>query len=43
MGCITAKNLRRVIKELDLDVDENEVQEMIDKADTNNDGVVSEE
>ena len=43
MGCITAKNLRRVIKELNLDVDENEVQEMIDKADTNNDGVVSEE
>lgn len=26
MGCISAKNLRRVIKELDLHIDENEIQ-----------------
>ncbi len=41
MGCITAKNVRRVIKELGLEVDENELQDMVEKADVNNDGVVS--
>jgi Ca2+-binding EF-hand superfamily protein len=43
MGCITAKNLRRVLKELDVAVDENEIQEMIERADLNNDGVVTED
>ena len=43
MGCITAKNLRRVVKELELSLEESEIQEMIERADVNNDGVVSEE
>ena len=43
MSCISAKNLRRVVKELDLKIDENEIQEMIDRADINNDGVITED
>jgi Ca2+-binding EF-hand superfamily protein len=43
MGCITAKNLRRVLKELDLQLDESEIQEMVERADLNNDGVVTED
>lgn len=43
MGCITAKNLRRVLKELELQVDENEIQDMVERADLNNDGVITED
>jgi len=41
MGCISSKNLRRVIKELDMDIEEGEIQDMIDRADSNDDGVVN--
>lgn len=43
MGCVSAKNLRRVVKELDLQIDEAEIQEMIERADLNNDGVVTQD
>lgn len=43
MGCVSAKNLRRVVKELDLQIDEVEIQEMIERADLNNDGVVTQD
>jgi Ca2+-binding EF-hand superfamily protein len=43
MGSISAKNLRRVVKEVGLDIEESYIQEMIERADVNNDGVVSEE
>lgn len=40
-GFVSAKNLRRIAKELGQNISENEVQEMIDKADLDNDGLVS--
>ena len=42
-GFISIKNLRRVAKELGETIDESELQEMIERADTNGDGLVSEE
>jgi centrin-1 len=42
-GYIGIKNLRRIAKELGETMDDNELQEMIDRADTDNDGLVSEE
>jgi len=40
-GFISIKNLRRVAKELGETIDESELQEMIERADTDNDGLVS--
>mgnify|MGYP002359223219 CR=1 FL=1 len=42
-GYISIKNLRRVAKELGETIDDSELQEMIERADTDNDGLVSEE
>lgn len=42
-GFISIKNLRRVAKELGETIDESELQEMVERADTNGDGLVSEE
>ena len=42
-GFITVRNLRRAIKELGIDVDEEELQKMIEVADADGDGRVSEE
>lgn len=42
-GFVSAKNLRRITKQLNQKIDEQELQEMIDKADLDNDGLVSEE
>ena len=42
-GFISVKNLRKITKELGEMIDENELQEMIDKADLDHDGLVSEE
>ena len=42
-GFISIKNLRRVAKELGETIDESELQEMVERADTDNDGLVSEE
>lgn len=42
-GFISIKNLRRVAKELGETIDDSELQEMIERADTDNDGLVSEE
>ena len=39
-GCITIKNLRRVAKELGEAMDDNELNEMIERADSNKDGLV---
>lgn len=41
VGYISIKNLRRVAKELGETIDDSELQEMIERADTDNDGVVS--
>lgn len=38
---ITIKNLRRVAKELGETMDDNELQEMIDRADSDEDGIVT--
>lgn len=40
---ISKKDLRRVVKELGLPIDETEMEEMIDKADLDADGLVSDE
>lgn len=40
---VSIKNLRRVCKELGETISEHELQEMIDRADKDNDGLVSEE
>ena len=42
-GFISIKNLKRVIKDLGQNIDEHELQEMIEKADQDHDGLVSEE
>ena len=42
-GFISIKNLRRVAKELGETIDDSELQEMVERADTDNDGLVSEE
>jgi Ca2+-binding EF-hand superfamily protein len=42
-GFISIKNLKRVIKDLGENIDEHELQEMIEKADQDHDGLVSEE
>ena len=40
-GYLSAKNLRRVADDLGLDCPQQELQEMIDRADTDRDGLVS--
>lgn len=40
---MSAKNLKKITKELGLSIDEQELQLMIDRADLDNDGLVSEE
>ena len=42
-GYISIKNLRRIVRELGDTVEEYELQEMIDRADLDKDGLVSEE
>ena len=42
-GYISIKNLRRVAKELGETIEDSDLQEMIERADTDNDGLVSEE
>lgn len=42
-GFVSAKNLRRIVKQLGQNIDEQELQEMVDKADLDNDGLVSED
>ncbi|MCL4115463.1 UNVERIFIED_CONTAM: hypothetical protein GTU68_050494 [Idotea baltica] len=42
-GFISIKNLRRIVKELGESISEQELQEMIDRADLDNDGLVSED
>lgn len=40
-GFISIKTLKRVVKDLGENIDEHELQEMIEKADADNDGLVS--
>ena len=40
-GLISIKNLRRVAKELGETMDDNELQEMIERADSDGDGLVT--
>jgi centrin-1 len=42
-GYISIKSLKKVIKDLGENIDEHELQEMIEKADQDHDGLVSEE
>jgi len=42
-GFISIKNLRKVVKEVGDSIDDAELQEMIERADTDNDGLISEE
>jgi Ca2+-binding EF-hand superfamily protein len=42
-GYISIKNLKGIVKELGENIDEHELQEMIQKADQDQDGQVSEE
>ena len=42
-GFISIKNLRRVAQELGENISEDELQELINRADTDHDGLVSEE
>ncbi len=42
-GFITVKNLRRAVRELDVDVSEEELQKMVELVDLDRDGRVSEE
>lgn len=40
-GYLSAKNLRRVADDLGFDIGDQELQEMVDRADTDRDGLVS--
>lgn len=40
-GYLSIKNLRRIVRELGENIEEHELQEMIDKADLDRDGMVS--
>lgn len=40
-GYVSLKNLRRVAKELGETMDDSELQEMVERADTDGDGLVS--
>ena len=42
-GYISIKNLRRVAKELGETIEDTDLQEMVERADNDNDGLVSEE
>lgn len=42
-GFISIKNLRQVVKEIGEAIDDSELQEMIERADLDNDGLISEE
>lgn len=42
-GFISIKNLRKVVKEVGDSIDDAELQEMIERADLDNDGLISEE
>lgn len=42
-GFISIKNLRRIVRELGENIEEHELQEMIDRADHDHDGMISEE
>ena len=42
-GFVSTKNIKRLAKELNIDISENELQTMIEKADLDRDGLVSEE
>jgi Ca2+-binding EF-hand superfamily protein len=42
-GFVSTKNLKRLAKELNVDITENELQTMIEKADLDRDGLVSED
>lgn len=42
-GFLSIKNLRRIVRELGENIEEHELQEMIDKADLDHDGMISEE
>jgi Ca2+-binding EF-hand superfamily protein len=42
-GYISIKNLRKIVRDLGENIEEHELQEMIDKADSDRDGMVSEE
>ena len=41
-GFISIKNLRQVAKEVGESIDDSELQEMIERADLDNDGLISE-
>jgi centrin-1 len=41
-GFISIKNLRQVVKEVGESIDDSELQEMIERADIDNDGLISE-
>lgn len=42
-GYLAAKNLRRIANELGIDIEDSELQEMIERADVDQDGLVSED
>lgn len=42
-GFVSTKNLKRLAKELNVEISENELQAMIEKADLDRDGLVSED
>ncbi len=42
-GFISIRNLKRVVKEVGENIDDSELQEMIERADLDNDGLISEE
>ena len=43
VGCISAKNLKRVVKELDMTIDDSEIEQMIFRANLANTGVITED
>lgn len=40
-GFVSIKNLRRVVKEIGESIDDSELQEMVERADLDNDGLIS--